>query len=122
MELRDYQNDMVAALFAYWQDGGGNPLVEAPTGTGKSLAIADLTRRFALQNRQVLILSHVREIIEQDAAALLALWPDMPVDMFGINSAALNRRDTESTDPTRDRPISLPQSARCRLAQSVDRR
>ena len=96
MELRDYQNDMVAALFAYWQAGGGNPLVEAPTGTGKSLAIADLTRRFALKNRRVLILSHVREIIEQDATALLALWPDMPIDMFGINSAALNRRDTET--------------------------
>src|SRR5262249_50801312 len=40
----------------------------------------------------VLVLSHVREIIEQDAEAIRELWPNAPI---GINSAGLRRRDTQ---------------------------
>lgn len=94
--LRPYQQDALIALFKYWREGGGNPLIDFPTGTGKSFVIAELSRRLCLLERRILIASHVREIVEQDAAAIRAVWPDMPPGTLGINSAALGERDTEA--------------------------
>ncbi|MCB1420827.1 MAG: DEAD/DEAH box helicase family protein, partial [Notoacmeibacter sp.] len=42
--LRPYQVAAEKAVIDYWQSGGGNPLVEMATGTGKSMVIANLTR------------------------------------------------------------------------------
>ena len=93
VKLRDYQTTALAALWEYWRNGGGNPLVDLATGLGKSLLLADMACRFALQKRPVLIVSHVREIVEQDREAILSLWPDAPI---GINSAALGERNTDA--------------------------
>jgi superfamily II DNA or RNA helicase len=76
VQLRDYQIEALRALWRYWRAGGGNPLIELATGLGKSLLIAELGRRFCAHDRRIAILSHVREIIEQDAKAILALWPE----------------------------------------------
>jgi DNA repair protein RadD len=92
-ELRDYQVKALAALWDYWKAGGGNPLIDLATGTGKSYLIAELCQRFSQQGRRTLILSHVREIIEQDCKAILSLWPQAPV---GINSAALGERNVDA--------------------------
>lgn len=75
-DLRPYQIEALAALWRDWRDGGDNPLVDLATGLDKSHLIADLVRRFARQGERVAVLSHVREIIEQDAKAIAALWPD----------------------------------------------
>src|SRR5215475_3475453 len=91
--LRPYQEAAIAALWEFWRRGGGNPLVDLATGLGKSFLIADLCRRFGQHDRRVLVLSHVREIVEQDAAAISALWPGAPI---GINSAALRSRSTNA--------------------------
>jgi DNA repair protein RadD len=93
LELRPYQLDALGALWGYWRNGGGNPLVDLASGAGKSLLIADLARRFVERGRRVLVLSHVREIVEQDARAIRAQWPDAPL---GINSAGLGERDWTS--------------------------
>jgi hypothetical protein len=94
VELRNYQHEALIALFEYWRSGGGNALIDLPTGTGKSLVIADLARRLVLRGRRIVIVSHVREIVTQDAAAIRAIWPGMPSGTLGINSAALGERDT----------------------------
>jgi DNA repair protein RadD len=83
----------VGALWDFWRAGGGNPLIDLATGLGKSLLIAELCRRFAQKDRRVLVLSHVREIVEQDHRAILSLWPEAPV---GINSAALGERSVDA--------------------------
>lgn len=95
MELRAYQQEAVDAVFKYWEDGGGNPLVDMATGTGKSLVIAALTRRLIEEwpDLRVLMLVHVRELVAQNTQALLRAWPAAPV---GINSAGLGRRDKRS--------------------------
>lgn len=95
LELRDYQRDAIEAVFDYWAKGGGNPLVEMATGTGKSVVIATLVRRLldAYPDLRVLMLVHVRELVEQNFRALLRVWPGAPV---GINSAGLGRRDRRS--------------------------
>lgn len=93
--LRPYQRDAVDAVFDFWANGGENPLVEAATGVGKSVMLATLIRELLERypEMRILVVVHVRELVEQDAKALLRLWPAAPV---GINSAGLGRRDWRS--------------------------
>ncbi len=42
---RYYQEEAIDAVFDYWSNGGGNPLVDQATGTGKSLSLAMLFKR-----------------------------------------------------------------------------
>ena len=44
MILRPYQRAAVDSIFDYWSKGGGNPLIDLATGTGKSVVIATLAR------------------------------------------------------------------------------
>jgi len=81
------------AVQRYWSERDGNPLIDQPTGTEKSVVIANLVERSAVLGRRVLVLSHSREIIDQDRKAILQSWPDAPI---GINSDALGERNTEA--------------------------
>lgn len=92
IQLRYYQQEAIDAIKSYWQSGGGNPLVDLATGTGKSLVIAKLIQDLLADypDLRVLMLVHVKELVEQNFKALLNVWPDAPV---GIYSAGLNRRD-----------------------------
>ena len=51
--------------------GFGNPLVVAPTGAGKSMMITMYCARAIEQwgDTRCLVLAHVKELIEQNAAA-----------------------------------------------------
>jgi DNA repair protein RadD len=92
LQLRDYQSESVEAVFDYWSNEPGNPLVDLATGTGKSLVMAELIRRIidGWPDMRVLVATHVAELIEQDYQELLAIWPFAPA---GIYSAGLGRRD-----------------------------
>ena len=92
MKLRPYQHEAVETTFAYWAGGGVNPLIEMATGLGKSVIIAEIMRRVIgdYPDMRVLMLVHVRELVEQNFRALLSIWPDAPA---GIYSAGLGRRD-----------------------------
>lgn len=90
--LRPYQEEAIQAVRTYWAAGGGNPLVDMATGLGKSVVIAKLTRDLlqSYPDMRILVLVHVRELVEQNFAALLRIWPAAPA---GIYSAGLGRRD-----------------------------
>src|SRR5580700_858551 len=92
MQLRPYQAESVAALWEYFGTEDGHPVLALPTGTGKSLVIAEFVRqvfsRYAGQ--RVMMLTHVKELIVQNFAKLLLAWPTAPA---GIYSAGLDRRD-----------------------------
>lgn len=61
--------------------------------TGKSIVIGKIASdAVSLWNGRVLILAHVKELLEQNAAKIVALCPEIPV---GIFSAGLNSRDTD---------------------------
>lgn len=94
-ELRPYQRQAIDAILSYWSQGGGNPLVDMATGTGKSVVIATLVRELlaGFSDLRVLMLVHQRELVSQNAQALLRAWPQAPI---GINSAGLGRRDWNS--------------------------
>lgn len=89
---RYYQAQAVEAVINYFVNGGtGNPMVVLPTGSGKSICIAELNKRvLSWPDQRVMNLTHVKELIEQNAAKLKHQWPAAPM---GIHSASLKRRD-----------------------------
>lgn len=92
MQLREYQTEACDAAFDSLVSGRGNPLIDLPTGSGKSLVLAELARRAVQQfDGRVVILAHRKELLSQNAAKLAAL-SSIPV---GIYSAGLKSRDIE---------------------------
>jgi DNA repair protein RadD len=93
MMLRDYQSRTIDQLYAWFEAGNqGNPCLVLPTGSGKSHLVAALCKD-ALQNwpeTRVLMLTHVKELIEQNAQKMREHWPGAPL---GIYSAGMGRKD-----------------------------
>jgi len=92
-EHRWYQDEAEFSIFDYFAQGNqGNPIVAMPTGTGKSIVIGNFIRRIfeMWPNQRVMMLTHVKQLIEQNAHKLQGVWPTAPV---GIYSAGLNSRD-----------------------------
>lgn len=93
MELRDYQFDAVDAPINYFNEGGtGHPIVAMPTGTGKSIVIASFVKKIfqTYSKQRVMMLTHVKELIEQNFDKFMRVWPTAPA---GIYSAGLKRRE-----------------------------
>jgi DNA repair protein RadD len=95
LTLRNYQSEAIDAVFDYWQEEAGNPLVDLATGCGKSLVMASLIQRLVegWPDMRVMVVTHVAELIEQNYLELLGVWPFAPA---GIYSAGLGRRDARS--------------------------
>lgn len=94
MQLRYYQQEALDALYNYFlTHENGNPLVALPTGCGKSLLPAAFIYGIMRQWPQTrfLMITHVKELIEQNSDELLKFWPTAPL---GIYSAGLKQRDT----------------------------
>lgn len=91
LKLRDYQEKAIQSIYRYFSNNDGNPLVVAPTGSGKSLMIAEFVRgvHTELPSHKTLILSHVKELIAQNAAKIADQWPQAPM---GIYHAGLKLR------------------------------
>lgn len=83
------------AVYAYLRNHDGHPLVVLPTGAGKSIVLAQIVQDAVIRWRgRVLLVTHVRELIEQTADKIRRLCPGLPV---GIHSAGLGRRDTSES-------------------------
>lgn len=90
---RWYQSEAEFSIFEYFRQGNtGNPICALPTGTGKSIVIGNFVRKiFELwPNQRVMMLTHVKELIQQNAEKLQKIWPTAPI---GIYSAGLKSRD-----------------------------
>ncbi len=91
--LRDYQKAALKAHFDYFSNRTGNPLIVMPTGSGKSVVIAEFCKQVIHDwpTQRIIILTHVMELIEQDYEELIGQWDVLaPV---GIYSAGVGRRD-----------------------------
>lgn len=92
---RKYQDDALKMLddwFRTHRDHSEYPCMVIPTGGGKSLLIAEYCKR-SLQkwpNSRFLILTHQKELIEQDVAKIRAQWPQAPI---GIYSASVGKKE-----------------------------
>lgn len=95
MQLREYQHEAVAAAFAHFPAAYGTDdhgLVVMPTGSGKSVVIAEIVRQALAANPEsrILCLTHVKELVQQNAAKAHALG--VPT---GIYSAGLRLKQLD---------------------------
>lgn len=92
MQLRWYQDECRNKLFEYFNHNNGNPLLCLPTGAGKSVIIADIIKTTLMQwnTTRIMMLTHVKELVQQNADKLYNLWANAPL---GIYSAGLRKRD-----------------------------
>lgn len=92
MKLREYQQRSIDELYKWFDmNPKGNPCLVLPTGSGKSHIVAALCKD-ALQQwpeTQVLMLTHVKELISQNAEKMREHWPNAPM---GIYSSSLNNK------------------------------
>lgn len=94
MELRPYQRQAVESIYAYLRAQSDNPCVVIPTGGGKTPVIATVCRDAVKQwHGRVLILAHVKELLEQAAEKLQTICPEV---RFGVYSAGLGRRESQT--------------------------
>jgi len=95
LTLRPYQSAAIQGIYNYFNDDTGNPLVVIPTAGGKSLVMATFVEGVlkAYPDQRILIVTHVRELIEQNFEELKGLWPEAPA---GIYSAGLKQRDIDA--------------------------
>lgn len=84
--LRPYQQEAVRRVIEHFRGSDDPAVVVLPTGSGKSLVIAELAR---LARGRVLVLAHVRELVEQNHAKYLAYG--LAADIF---SAGLGRKES----------------------------
>ena len=93
MQLRPYQRECVDAIYDHLRTKDDNPCAVVPTAGGKTPIMATICKdAVGRWNGRVLILAHVKELLEQTADKLQAVCPEVE---FGIYSAGLKRRDTE---------------------------
>ena len=90
MELRWYQKEACESVWNCFRSNQGNPLIELPTGSGKSLCIAELCRAAVDDHQgQVIVLAHRKELLEQNYQKIISLLP--PGVKAGLFSAGLRR-------------------------------
>ncbi|MDM7858604.1 DEAD/DEAH box helicase [Thiopseudomonas acetoxidans] len=84
--LRPYQQEAVDATLKHFRTSDESAVIVLPTGAGKSLVIAELAR---LARRKILVVTHVKELVEQNHAKYQSYGVE-----GGIFSAGLNRKDS----------------------------
>ena len=90
--LRDYQRKAIEDTYVWMRKHPGNPCIVAPTGSGKTYIVAGLCADVMSHDSQsrIIVLSHVQELLTQDAEKIRLAWPEAPV---GIYSAGLGKRE-----------------------------
>jgi len=84
--LRPYQQEAVDATLRHFRQSDESAVIVLPTGAGKSLVIAELAR---LARRRILVLTHVKELVEQNHAKYQSYGLT-----GGIFSAGLKRKES----------------------------
>ncbi|MAC46028.1 MAG: ATP-dependent helicase [Oceanospirillum sp.] len=85
-KLRPYQQEAVDATLKHFRKSDAAAVIVLPTGAGKSLVIAELAR---LARRKILVLTHVKELVEQNHAKYESYGLT-----GGIFSAGLKRKES----------------------------
>jgi len=93
--LRPYQTEAVSAVYDHLRQRDDHPCVVIPTAGGKTPVMAAICRDTVTQwDGRVLILAHVKELLEQAVDKLTHMAPDL-WNRIGVYSAGLKSRDIE---------------------------
>jgi DNA repair protein RadD len=92
---RYYQFESVDAVFDYWSEEPGHPLIEMAGGSGKSGTMSMLIQRLldGWPDMRVLSCVHVEELVEGNFKEFIGMNPFAPA---GIYAASLGRRDRKA--------------------------
>lgn len=90
IKLRPYQQKSVDKVLEHFRREKSPAVIVLPTGAGKSIVIAELAR---LARGRVLVLAHVKELVEQNYNKFIALGIQGEVEA-GLFSAGLNKKET----------------------------
>ncbi|WP_435008010.1 DEAD/DEAH box helicase [Tundrisphaera lichenicola] len=95
MQLRDYQQRAIEGLFQYFEHASGNPLIVAPTGSGKSVIIGALCKLIleTWPDQRLMVLSHVKELLEQNYGKIVSFWPKAPAGLYSAGLGQKSPRD-----------------------------
>lgn len=92
MKARFYQKEASDSLIqTLFNEEGEAPLIAMPTGTGKSVVIADALQQIIerVSTARLIVATHSQELVAQDSDTLQRYWPAAP---FGIYSAGLKQK------------------------------
>jgi DNA repair protein RadD len=82
LELRPYQQAAKAAVYDHLRTRDDNPCVVIPTAGGKTPVMASICKdAVGLWEGRVLILAHVKELLEQTTEKLTLVCPEVK---FGV--------------------------------------
>lgn len=93
MQLRPYQKLSLDMLYDWFnKNNEGHVCCVLPTGAGKSVIIAALIHNAITSwpDTKILMLCHVKELLEQNIEKLKILWTDAPI---GIYSAGIGKKE-----------------------------
>ena len=92
IKLRDYQVEAKDSINKFFANGYGNPLIVAPTGSGKSIIMGAYIHDClqAYPKTRIMVLAHVQELLEQNYDAIKSINSKLDV---GLYSASLSRKD-----------------------------
>ena len=95
LSLRDYQAETLKKL-KHWikRHPSGDPCVDLPTGSGKSVVIAGFCLELVAAKRRVLVLCRQKELVEQNAERLEQLAGGSL--SVGVYCAGLGRKDRDT--------------------------
>lgn len=97
LTLYPHQTKAIESLYTFFRGKpDGHPVIEAPTGAGKSLIQAEFIRGVLAKwpRQRILCATHVRELVEQNHAEMIGQWPQAPA---GVYCAGLKSRDTDAS-------------------------
>jgi len=101
MKLRDYQQESIDALYTWWVSHPGvehAPILVLPTGAGKSVVIAELTRllfdTWPELHPRTLVIVPSKELAEQNADKLMRILPSHL--SIGYYSASVGQKRPEA--------------------------
>jgi len=96
-KLRDYQQRVIDQLWHWFgENKTGHPLMGLPTGSGKSLIVAEICRlAMEFGDQRILIIVPSKELCEQNHEKLLNMIDDQSV--VGVLSASLDRFDYDKS-------------------------
>lgn len=112
IELRQYQEEALAALEHDWESGLRRCGVSAATGTGKTVIMSHLAHRYVRRRARVLILVHRDELVRQTVGKLVRIDNSVSIGIVKANENSAGAQIVVASVQTAARPRRLAQLGR----------
>lgn len=89
--LRDYQNELIDAIYRSMSEGNTKIMAVSPAGSGKSVTMSEIARRATDKGNRVLFIVHRRELVIQIKSTFIANDVDMELCHVGMVQTVANR-------------------------------